>query len=187
MGKRQTFTAEDTTALPDETRRALELYALEMGGVRVSDLLMEYHGSKSALATALSGSTDKKSNAYKSQMRSINRWLAYEAGSKDKQARNPNAKATQEKLRVALAAKRPPPQMNITITGWIGYDDKFYYRTISTQLPNNGATVQQFLEHIRNGNVHAAYDEVFQAYKIGRGIVTVADDKPEIDIDFTGE
>jgi hypothetical protein len=179
--KRATYTQEDTTALPEAVGRAMREYSASLGPIRVSDLLMEF-GSKRGLAEALASETGTKVD---SQMKNISRWLNYEAGQRGSQARDPNrSRATLNRLRSQMTARRPPRSMSITITGWIGYDDKYYFRTIHITLPGNGAAVSNFLENMQKGDTHQAYQDVFQAYKVGRGVISVADDNPEISIDF---
>lgn len=191
--KKRTYTNEDTTVIVQATNDALKTYSETSGPVRVSDLLQEYNGSKSALARQISGISDtgklpSKGTAerarYDAANKNIGRWLAYESKS-GKQARNPNTKDTQERLKQALEKKRPPSNMSIKITGWIGYDNDYRYRTIETTLPNNGATTEAFVQNMKNENTSEAYQDVFQAYKVGRGIITVSDDNPIISITFS--
>lgn len=190
--KKRSYTNEDTTVIVQATNDALKTYSETSGPVRVSDLLQEYGGSKSALAREIAGvgpgklpskGTDER-KAYDAANKNIGRWLAYESKS-GKQARNPNTKDTQQRLKQALEKKRPPSNMSIKITGWIGYDNDFRYRTIETTLPNNGATTEAFVQNMKDGNTSDAYQEVFQAYKVGRGIITVSDDSPIISITFS--
>lgn len=183
MGKSRTYTNEDTTVIVQATNDALDKYNSQP--VSVSSVIMEYGGSKSALARELAGIGPGKlpakgtaeRKAYEAANKSIGRWLAAESGS-GKQSRKPS-KESQERLK-NVQKNRTPSTMSIHIEGWIGYDDDFRHRTIDVQLPNNGATVGDFLDNMKNGNTEAAYQDVFQAYKVGRGILTVADDNPQV-------
>lgn len=193
MAKRQTsMGVEDTTAITHAVERGLSAYASGMGEVRVSDLVMEYGGSPAQLARALAGipegklpgkgSDDRK--AYDASLRSVNRWLNYEAGT-GKQARNPNTKATQAKLKSLMARKRPPRSMSLTITGWIGYDNDVRWRTVGSPTPIHLSSerLSSFLENMQAGNTHAAYREVFTAY--GASVLQVEQDPgTQIDLDF---
>lgn len=196
MAKRskRTYTAEDSAEITRATNEALQEYTERAAPVRVSDLLMEFGGSASALARELTGIGPGKLPAkgtpqrteYENQKRYIGRYLAYESGS-SKQKRNPNTPETQARLKKIQMKRRPPTSMSITVFGEIGYDDDDRRpRTISVTLPNNGATPQRFLEYMQRGNTSEAYQEVFQAYKVGRGVLTVSDENPEIHIEFSG-
>src|SRR5579859_4875723 len=171
MAKRASYTDTDTSALPQAANSGLDSYKASLGKVSLNDMLMTYNGSKSELAQALAGTTDKSSTAYKTQMKNINRW--------SKGERNPErSRATQDKFKGLFVQSNPPTSASVSITGWIGYDDKYYYRTISATLPARGVTVSQFMSQLQSGNIQGAYNAVFSAYGVGGGVLRVANDSP---------
>ena len=173
---------EDVSALSYAHTDAYATYAAALPPVRVTDLLLNhFNGSTSDLAMELADSTDKKSTAYKSQLRSINRWLAYESGNKDKkQSRNPTGKKTQAKLKAIVASKEPPTKMEIKLTGWIYYDEDARWRSISASL--DGDALTRYLEAMQEGDTHDAYREVFRAYGASALMIGGEDAKVEIDL-----
>lgn len=178
MAKRTSYTETDTTALPQATSAGMDSYKNSLGKVSLNDMLMSYNGSKSGLAQALAGTSDKSSTAYKSQMKNISRWTNGE--------RNPERSGlTQSRFKTLYVQSNPPTSATVNITGWIGYDEKYYYRTISTTLPARGVTVSQFVNQIQAGNIQGAYNTVFASYGVGGGVLRVANDNPAISITFS--
>jgi hypothetical protein len=176
MGKRATYTAEDSFVLSQAAQDALEDYQEGLGKVSLNDMFMSY-GGRSELAQQLAGTTDKSSRAYKTQYENIRHW--------EKGIRNPEkSQTTQGKFKNLYTQQNPPPAVDITMSGWVGYDDKFYYRTISSDKFKKPVNTAQFLQHIREGNTHEAYQDLFEAYGIGRGSVRMSNDNPSIDISF---
>lgn len=178
MAKRASFTEADTQAITNAYQTALTDYANSLGTLSVSDMLMQFNGSKSELAQALSGTADKKSTAYRTQYKNIDRWLKGE--------RNPaRSRVTQNKFKSLYIQKSPPSNIDISITGWVGYDDKYYHRTINTSIPGRGVNPGQFMQAMQAGNTRAAYNAAFSAYGVGSGVLTVASDSAQVHINFS--
>lgn len=182
MPKRRALTGGDTTVIAGAHTEAMNKYTASLGNVRVSGLLQSYNGSKSDLAHALANATGTK---YQSQMSNINRWLAYESGSRDKRStRDPQKnKGTIDRLKEMFIAKNPPSSMSITITGWIGYDNDYRYRTITIAPPLYNINTPAFVNSMRAANTHEAYREVFKPYAAALSV----DSADNISIDFEGD
>lgn len=164
MAKRQTMSGEDTEVIKGAYNAAMGDYAASLGPVRISDLLMGFNGSKSDLARGLAEATGTK---YQSQMKNIGRWLAYEQGSRGAQARNPANSKTASRFANLYANINPPSGfMGISITGWIGYDNDYRYRSIDIPAPGDGRRINTsaFVDAMKAGDTHAAYAAVFAAY-----------------------
>jgi hypothetical protein len=159
---------EDMSALPEAFARGMDGYAESFGDVTIAEVLQYFDGSKSALASALAGTTDKSSTAYRTQQRNINRWLAG--------TRKPSAE-TLNKFRKQVAGQRPPTSLNVTIRGYIGYDGgDWRWRTIGNLKPIHlaGDSLQRFLDAMAREDTHSAYQAIFEAY--GAANLTVAQD-----------
>lgn len=185
---------EDTTAIINGVNEGMKSYARGQDTVRVSDLLMEYNGDANQLTRAIAGlpgtgklparGTDDR-KAYDAAARSVNRWLNWEKGT-GKQARNPNNKATQEKLKSLMAKKRPPTSASVSITGWVYYDEDARWRSIpvSGTISLSGSAFTSFLQNMQEGNTHGAYHNLFSAY--GASVLSLgAEDSPQVQIDFS--
>jgi hypothetical protein len=174
MASRSTDSTEDTQAITSATERALDEYKASLGTVSIADMLMTFNGSKSELAQALAGTSDKSTTAYKSQYKNVDRWLKGE--------RNPaRSKGTQTKFKDLSIKQNPPASMNVTVTGWMrGSDEKERYRTISAKL--NPAS---FLRAIQAGDTRAAYQSVFSAYGAGGAGLRVASDEASVSIQLS--
>lgn len=179
MAKRSApvITGEDTTILPQSVDIAMKSY---IGQPRVSDVIMELGGDKSKLAMELAGTSDKKSTAYKSQYRSIGRWLKAESGAGG-QSRRPSADA-QEKFKQIIKKNRPPTGGTVDMEGYIYYDYDVRWRHITVTL--NADQVAKMLAQIEARNTHGAYGEIFAAYGAAH-LEMGADGPPSIDIDFS--
>jgi hypothetical protein len=166
---------EDAQALTDAYNDALVEYAGEIGPVSLGDLIQSFNGSKGALARSLAGlpETGKLSDLsrsqqskYATQFKNIDRWSRYEAGERSKQARNiERSKVTQNKVK-NIFARREPPRGNVTatITGWIGYDRDWRYRTITIPAIGREVDTEAFNTAMQAGDTSAAYRALFDAY-----------------------
>lgn len=178
MAKRTEDTGEDTQAITGAYTGALDSFKADMGTVTAADMIMLFDGSKSELAQALAGTSDKKSTPYKTQYKNIDRWLKGE--------RSPaRSRATQNKFKDLMARRNPPSNINISVTGWIGYDGKYYYRTINTSIPGRGVSSARFMDAMRAGDTRAAYNAMFSAYGVSNGVLRVSDDNPSVSISFS--
>src|SRR6266852_1486998 len=141
MATKRTYSGggnEDTQALQSAYDRGLREYAGNLGSFRATDMVMALGGDKSALGRLLSGiSEDEKlptrgtdaRRSYDTQMRNINRWLASESGANVKEKRRVSTQA-QDKFRNAYVKQSPPNgRVTASITGWIGYDNQWRYRS----------------------------------------------------------
>jgi hypothetical protein len=157
---------EDSEVITEAFNEAYREYTQAYGPVTVNDLLMSFDGDKSALARALAEATGTK---YASQMKNISRWLNYEKGLRGAQARNPANSRTSERFTDLYTSRNPPPDMSITITGWIGYDTgsgtgDFRLRTVTVNSSEYRINTGAFIIDMKAGNTHAAYREVFANY-----------------------
>lgn len=194
MARKQAMSGEDTTVITSSTNSALNEYKSSIPNVSVTDLLQSFDGSKSDLARALAGvrsgqlpsrGTEDRRH-YDTQMKNISRWMNYENGIRDKnKARNPEfaSSSTQDRFKDLHVKDNPPGDMSITISGWIGYDDDYRYRTVTIPAPGDGRSIDAsaFLEAMQAGDTHAAYREVFAAYAPGLSVAQA----DSIDISFS--
>ncbi len=169
---------EDAQALTSAYNDALVEYKEDIGPVSITDMIEAFNGDRNALARSLAGlpatgkisSFSKKDQGrYRDQYKNIDRWTRYENGDRSKQARNvARSRSTQEKMK-NLFVKKVPPSGNVTasITGWIGYNGDWRYRSIS--IPAIGRTVdtQAFNAAMAQGDTQAAYAALFDAYAPG--------------------
>ncbi len=180
----------DNTALPFFVTAALEnWYAGQipetMEGMRATDVLMGFNGDKSALASALAGTDDKKSTAYKSQYRNIGRWLKSESGTEG-QKRKPS-KAAQEKFKTLTKKKHAPKNANFVISGTIAYSSDVRDRIVGADRQGinlSGKDLALFLDNIEKGNIQDAYAQLFDAYGVS-GMVMQDDTEIDMDISFS--
>lgn len=186
----------DYIALPDAVNEQLQdWYASQVPeSVRVSDLLMDYGGSKSQLARDLAGIPQSgklpargtsERTAYDTQMRNLSRYLKSESG-KGGQKRNPSP-ATQERLKQLAMNKHKPQSANFVIMGTIAYSSDVRERVIGAdnqKIDLSGPDLAAFLDNIAQGNIQDAYQQLFAAYGVP-GMAMQDDTTPEIDIMFS--
>ncbi len=186
----------DNIALPGAVNTSLQDWNATVvpGEVRISDLLMDYDGSKSQLARDLAGIPQKgklptkgtpERTAYDTQMRNVNRYLKAESG-KEGQKRKPSA-ATQERLNQLAESKRKPQAANFIIMGTIAYSSDVRERVIgadSQQINLTGDELATFLDNIAQGSIQDAYQQLFSAYGVS-GMAMQDDTTPDIDITFS--
>ncbi len=192
MTKSNKVFTEDTTAITNSVATAYGNYVESQSTVRVTDLIINnYNGNKSALAQELAGTNDKKSTAYKSQMKAIGRWLAFESGETNKKKiRNPNGKATQSKLKGLVARKTPPHKATITMSGYVYYDagkDARYRRIPANgDIQLSGNALATFIKAMNDGDTHAAYQEVWAQYGGATDLELAEGSDTEFNISFDG-
>lgn len=127
-------TGEDRTVLPHVARQQLDKHYETPS---IQDMLQYFNGSKQELAEKLSGTTDKKSRAYKNARDDINRWLR----DPSKKSARKIGKETKAKFDVLIDPKdkanftrNPSHDMHITIHGMIGYAGNIRIRTLSFSI-----------------------------------------------------
>ena len=155
--------------ITDAVTRGLESY---YGIISASDVVQAFGGDKAALARSLAGialdgplprAGTPERTAYNSANRTLGRYLAYESGS-SKQARNPQNKAAQTKLRQALVTKQKPTGMTITITGEIAVSEDVRDRSVTIDSDKYPIDVPAFIDYVQQDNELGAYAEVFDSY-----------------------
>lgn len=152
---------EDSAVLMAEYNRAYNEYVADQKPT-VTDMLMLFNGNKGDLAQALADATNTKRA---SQMKSIDRWLAYEKGERGAQARNPANSKTMERFAALYATKNPPSGMYISINGNIGYPGgDFRDRTIDFSTSEYAVNMSAFVSAMNAGDTHAAYRAIFANY-----------------------
>ena len=116
--------------------------------------LWQYYGSSSAFASALSGTTDKKSLPYKAALRNVQRWI--------KGTRTPS-KATQEKLKQL----RPAPH-KIKLDGTIAVNGqgKKYERKRSVEIAIDDDEWERLQELAEAGDEDGFLEELGGAYGV---------------------
>lgn len=173
---------EDAGALTGAYDEALVEYKNDLGKLSAKNLVEAFGGDRGALARSLaglpaqgkvSGFSSRDQGRYRDQYKNIDRWLRYEAGDRSKQARNiERSRTTQEKIK-DIFVKREPPRGTVTatITGWIGYNGDWRYRTITIPAIGKSVDTGAFNAAMAQGDTRGAYQALFDAYASG---VTVA-------------
>ncbi len=140
--------------------------------VSISQAIEAFNGNKSELISEFAGTSDKKSNAYKSAQRSFNRWQAFQQpmygplpeGAKGKQARKISPD-NQIKLNALVNARRPKSEgATIVIKGNIkinGYPRK---RKISYAV--SWEDVARLEEAVRDEGEEAAWEVFADLYHV---------------------
>jgi hypothetical protein len=169
---------EDSKSLIAAYNEALVESQEARGPVSIMDMIQAFGGSRNTLARELAGISAKGTIAsmskadqtsYKTQAKNIDRWLKYASGDRGKQARNvEKSKATQNKMK-SLFVKKVPPQGQVTasITGWIGYNGDWRYRTVSIPAIGKSVDTKAFNEAMQAGDTRAAYAALFDGYAPG--------------------
>lgn len=166
---------EDTQALKDAYNDVLVEYKQDIGPVSISDMIQAFDGNKNALIRSLAGLPEKgtiasmtkaQQTSYANQAKNVDRWVRYERGERGKQARNvERSRATQEKMKNLFAKRVPPPgQVTANITGWIGYNGDWRYRTISIPAMGKSVDTEKFNAAMASGDTRAAMQALFDAY-----------------------
>lgn len=184
MAKKRTYAGaggEDSAAISRAYQEGLQEYSRNLAPLSVQDMIMSIGGDKSAFIRELAGISQEgklpakgtpERRAYDSQAKNVSRWLAYERGDRGKQARNAEqSKPTQERFKNLYARNNPPSgRMSATITGWIGYDGDWRYRSIEIPPPMGGRgdiDTEAFNAAMAAGDTSAAYGVLFAAYAPG--------------------
>lgn len=157
--------------ITESYREALADY---YGAVRVSDVLQNFDGDKSALARVLAGvpldgslpkSGTPERTRYNSQLKAVGRYLDYERqGVKTSQNRNPQNAAAQQKLQQAQAVQNPPSGMSVTISGEICVSEDCRDRTVTIDSGRYPFDVNAFMIAIYSGDEASAFTQVFSNY-----------------------
>ncbi len=131
----------------------------------ILDTAYEVYGDNASLAVALSGTSDKKSKAYKAALRSVQIWKKTDSGPgrpakgrTDYKSRLITAVANKDGISpdsLVDAAGRVSGVVTVSITGYIQISNTpAEYRTLHAQF--DGSSLQDFLEAAVNGDTDTA-------------------------------
>lgn len=169
---------EDSQALTNAWDSSIDEYKSDLGPVSITDMIELFDGDRNALARSLAGlpatgaiakMSRTEQTSYGTQAKNIDRWLRYEHGERGKQARNvERSRATQDKIKNLFARRNPPQgEVTATITGWIGYNNDWRYRSISIPAIGRSVDTEAFNAAMQAGDTGAAYRALFDAYAPG--------------------